>query len=146
MWGTTWWEVAISIIGYAASIFTFGTSAAASLAAKAAIVGARLVSIFSKFAKIGRGLIKSSSFVLRNVGRVAVGTGRLAGKASGALLRGGQRMGAWGSRVGRNALRGEYRRAAQAYMRRNPKKLKFSKMAIQGGVGLALFYYTLTDY
>ena len=146
LWGTTWWEVAISIIGYAASIFTFGTSAAASLAAKAAIVGARLVSIFSKFAKLGRGLIKSSSFVLRNVGRVAVGTGRLAGKASGALLRGGQRMGAWGSRVGRNALRGEYRRAAQAYMRRNPKKLKFSKMVIQGGVGLALFYYTLTDY
>lgn len=146
LWGTTWWQIAISIIGYAASIFTFGASAAGVVAAKAAIVGARLVSIFSKFARIGKALVGSSSRILRAVGRGALATGRMASKASGALMRGGSHLGTWSGNVARNAASGRYRKATQAFMRRHPKSLKFSKMVIQGGVSLALFYNTITDY
>lgn len=140
LWGTTWWEIAISILGYAASFVSFGAAGGAMVAARIGIITARLGNLFGRFALMGSRLIKSSNALMRSAGRVSSAMGRGIVRMGAAGSRMATGMGAWGRTVGKNALAGKYKNATRAFMRRHPKKLRWSARAGKWGVLLALFY------
>lgn len=146
LWGTAWWEVAISIVGYAASFFSYGAAGGAMIAARIASMSAKLANIFGKFFTIGTRLIGSSSRIMRGVGRVSQFTAKGFRAGGNLLMKGSAKMNTWGKGVWQGARSGKYKTATRAFMRRHPKKLKFSKMAITGGVAIALFYYDDEHY
>lgn len=151
--GERWWEVALTLAGAVASIFTAGAASGLIMAGRITMVTGRLISAFGRFLRIGNALIKSSNLFVRGIGRGLRLASSGIGRTGSLLLRGGGAMGRLGSRglrtswtLARNTFTGKIYRGAKAWRKRHWLTFKAAKYATQAGVTLALFYYDDQHY